>query len=311
MSTNTQLTSAIGYDTKKMIFSAPQQGSISNTGGGPEIKYKRISISTENPDKTVGDLIIPTTKVFSFGVSENTNLETGKVNGYVMPLCLHNRDGASKEEKQWSDTFNNIVERCKEHLVENRNDIEMYDLELRDLKKLNPLYYKKEKGVIVEGFGPTLYAKLLVSKKKKKKTDDDHNKIVTMFFNFDGESVDPLTLLGKYCNAKAAIKIESIFIGNKISLQVKLYECEVELMDTGMKRLLKRPDAQQRVLTSHVSRPLEEKDDNNESDVGSLKDSDSDQDDIAKESDIKKSSDKKVVKRRVKKVVRKTANSSD
>ena len=59
---------------------------------------------------------------------------------------------------------------------------------------------------MIEGSGPTLYAKLMVSKKL--------NKIVSMFFGKDGNTVDPLNLMGKYCWVKAAIKIESIFIGN-------------------------------------------------------------------------------------------------
>jgi hypothetical protein len=281
-----------------MIFSDVQHESIPNSV--PQINYKRIMIRTKNSDGTIGDLILPTEKLFSFGISENTNQETGKINGYVMPLCLHTRDGATKEEKEWSETFTAIVEKCKDHLIANKEEIEYFDLERNDLKKLNPLYYKREKGKIVPGTGPTLYAKLIVSKKQD-------NKILTMYFDFNGDSVDPLTLLGKYCHAKCAVKIESIFIGNRISLQVKLYECEVKLMETGMKQLLRRPKAQQRVLTSNTSKPLDEKSktpaDGFVSD-GSVNDSDSDSDvDIPE----KKESvpPKKVVKRKVKKVVRK------
>lgn len=303
MSENTQLTSASGYDTKRMLFSEVQHGSIPNSI--PQINYKRINIQTRNEDGTTGDLILPTSKLFSFGVSENSDPNTGKVNGYVMPLCLWHRDGASSEEKDWSDTFDSIVEKCKEHLVASREEIEQYDLTMSDLKKFNPLYWKKEKGKIVPGTGPTLYAKLIVSKKL--------NKILSMFFDFEGENFDPLTLLGKYCYAKAAVKIESIFIGNRISLQVKLYECEVKLMDTGMKRLLRRPNAQKRVLTSTSSKPLEEKihttqDDGNTSD-GSVQDSDSETEEAPQpKKNSKKSPSKKVIKRRVKKVVHKAVN---
>lgn len=301
MTENTQLTSAIGYDTKRMIFSEPQIGTI--PGSTPQISYKRINIQTRNEDGTAGELIIPTTKLFSFGVSENTDIATGKVNGYVMPLCLWNRDGATKEEKAWSDTFNAIAERCKEHLIANREEIEQYDLAMSDLKKFNPLYWKKDKGKVVDGTGPTLYAKLIVSKKL--------NKIVTMFFDFDGESIDPLALLGKYCYSKAAVKIESIFIGNKISMQIKLYECEVKLMDTGMKRLLMRPNAQKRVLTSSTN-PLDDSKDDDVTDLSSKMDSAAVSDggsvngsDSEGEQAPKKASAKKVVKRKVKKVVRK------
>jgi hypothetical protein len=245
MSNNTQLTPAIGYDTKSMIFSEPQSGSIP----GSTITFKRILIQTKNPDGTVGDLIIPTTKVFSFGPSESRDLATQKLNGYVMPLCLYTRDNPQKEEVNWVESFNNIVEECKKHLVteETKRKIEKYDLEYVELKKMNPLYYKREKGKIVPGTGPTLYAKLIRSKKL--------NKIITMFYNFDGEEINPLDNIGKYCFAKAAIKIESIFVGSKITLQVKLYECEMRLIEMGMPRLL-RPNAKKRVLTSKQSCPL-------------------------------------------------------
>lgn len=299
MSDNTQLTSASGYDTKRMIFSEPQCGTIPDSK--PQIAYKRITIQTRNEDGTIGDLIFPTSQLFSFGVSENTSPDTGKVNGYVMPLCLWNRDGPSKEEKDWSDTFDKIVEECKNHLISQREEIEQYDLAMSDLKKFNPLYWKKEKGKVVEGTGPTLYAKLIVSKKQ--------GKIVTMFYDYNGDPIDPLNLLGKYCYAKAAVKIESIFIGNKISLQVKLYECECKLMDNGMKRLMKRPEGQKRVLTSTSTKPPMEDtpdDDGNSSDNASVKDSDDES-----EAPPKKDPVKKVVKRRVKKVVKKVATADE
>ena len=246
MSEHTQLTAATGYDVSRMRFSQPVVGTIPNSV--PPIVYKRINISTQNSDGTIGELVIPTEQIFSFGVGENTNPDSGKVNGYVMPLCLWNRDEPTKAEKEWTTTFDNIVEKIKAHLLENKEEIEQYNLEMADLKKLNPLYYKREKGKIVEGTGPTLYAKLIVSKK--------HNKIATMFFDADGNTIDAMNLIGKYSYVKGAIKIESIFIGNKISLQIKLYEAEVKLMDTGMKRLLAKPASVKAVSTTTLANPL-------------------------------------------------------
>jgi hypothetical protein len=271
-----------------MIFSEPQAGTVPNTT--PPINYQRIAISTLNSDGTTGDLIMPTETVFSFGVSENINPETKKVNGHVLPLCLWNRDGASAAEKEWSDTFNSIVERCKEHLVDNREELggSYYDLTKNDLKKFNPLYWKRDKnnpdkklrGKIVKGTGPTLYAKLISSKKQ--------GKILSMFFDFDGESLDPLILLGKYCTVKAAVKIESIFIGNKISLQIKLYEAEVKPLQSGMTPLMARPKSKKRVLTGNsmnmneMKEALPESDnDGSGSDVGSVA-SDSEEEEVVK-----------------------------
>ena len=289
MSDSTQLTSASGYDTSMMRFSEPVSGSIPNST--PAISFQRINISTEYPDGSSGDLILPTERVFSFGVSENVSMDTGKVNGYVLPLCLWNRDGPTKEEKEWSDTFNAIVEKCKDHLLENREEVGQYDLERNDLKRLNPLYWKRDKGKIVKGTGPTLYAKLIVSKKQ--------NKIITQFYDTDNNDLDPLTLLQKYCTVKSAVKIESIFIGNKISLQVKIFEAEVKLMQSGIRRLM-RPKANPRVLatTPAVNNPLNEENENEDDDSG----------DIPVESEEEKEAEvkpKKVVKRKVRRVVRK------
>jgi hypothetical protein len=250
---NTQLTSAFGFNTKNIIFSEPILGTVPNSN--PQMNFQRVMISTKNPDGSVGELILPTEKVFSFGVSENKNLETGKTNGYVLPLCLHNRDGATKKEKEWVETFNNIIDKCKDWLITNKEKIGQYELERNDLKKLNPLYFKKDKGKVIEGTGPSLYAKLIISKKQ--------NKVVTMFFGKNGENLDAMELKGKYCYAIGAIKIESIFIGNKISIQAKLYEAEIHPMDSTMKKLLTRPTPQPRVLvTENTSNPM-----NNEADV--------------------------------------------
>ena len=288
-----QLSSAADYNVKRMIFSDPQSGSVPGT----PIVYKRIAISTLNKDGSTGDLILPTEELFSFGVSENLNAETHKVNGHVLPLCLWNRDGPSDAEKAWTDTFEHIVDHCKEHLIKNRDEIEQYELEEGDLRKLNPLYWKRDKGKVVDGTGPTLYTKLIASKK--------HDKILSMFFNSDGESIEPLSLMGKYCYAKAAVKIESIFIGNKISLQVKLYEVEIRLMDGGMKPLMSRPKNSGRMLTSS-SVSDQKANFNDAEDAGSIKGSDDDDEDEDKP--VAKPAVKPVikpVKRVVKAVVKK------
>jgi hypothetical protein len=162
----------MGYNTNRMIFSEPIPGSIPDSK--PKIEFKRINISTRNDDGSKGELIIPTTRLFSFGVSENTSQETGKVNGYTFPICLWSKDSPTEEEKAWTDLFDKVVEKCIDHLVENREEIEMFELSRGDLTKtkggLNPLYWKKEKHVengktimrVVPGSGPTLYTKLII-----------------------------------------------------------------------------------------------------------------------------------------------------
>lgn len=248
---NTQLTRVESYDPKaSMVFAKVKKYSIPDKDSSkPPMKYQRIFISTKNPDGTVGDLVIPTEEVFSFGISENTDKKSGEVNGFSFPLCLYNREGATPEENKWVEKFNDIVEECKHHLVEVRTEFGEPDLEIRDLKKFNPLYYKKgEDGYPDTSKGPTLYAKIPVKK--------DSLEIDVDFYDFDDNPVDPETLKGGYCTTVAGVHIHSIYIGAKPSLQIKLYEANVKPVGRQKKRLMGRPVADKRVLSSKSFNPL-------------------------------------------------------
>jgi hypothetical protein len=312
-SENTQLTPVEGYDPKqRMIFSEPILGSVPDSK--PKIEFKRINISSRNEDGSEGELVFPTERLFSFGVSENVSQETQKVTGYTFPLCLWSRDGPTPQEKQWTDTFDAVVENCVDFLLRKKEDLDIFELQRSDLTKskggLNPLYWKKEKvkdektGKMVlravPDMGPTLYTKLIYSKK--------NDKFLTQFFNAsdDSEQLNALDLMGKYCYTNAAVKIESIFISGtgKISLQVKLYEAVVEPSKAGMKRLLARPKARSMVLEaknnkSISSSVMEENDNFSEDETGSLVGSENETPVVEKKTDKSKQ-----VKRVVKKVAK-------
>ena len=113
---STQLINASSYDTKNMRFSEPIPGSIPDSK--PAINYKRINITTVNSDGSVGDLVMATSKVYSYGISENTNQETGKVNGLVMPLVLHDRGGPTQEQKDFVNCFNGIIDHIRKFILE-------------------------------------------------------------------------------------------------------------------------------------------------------------------------------------------------
>ena len=275
---NTQLTTPLGYNAKeRMIFSDVISGNIPDSK--PKIEFKRINISTRNNDGTVGELILPTERLYSFGVSENTSQETGKVTGYTFPLCMWGKDIPTEAEQIWTNTFDNIVDQCIAYLINNKEDIDLFDLTTTDLTKskggLNPMYWKKEKATDpvtgklvlrkVPDKGPTLYAKLIYSKK--------NDKFLTQFYDTNDNPIDARELMGKHCHATGAVKIESIFIGSKISLQVKLYESVVEVPKSGMKRLL-RPTSDSIVKVNsnqdNVGSVLDDDDDDDDDDKGSL-----------------------------------------
>jgi hypothetical protein len=238
---NTQLSNPETYDVSKIRFANAQKCEM-KPENGPVIKYYRIPISTENDDGSFGEFVLSTSELFSFGVSENKN-DSGKVTGYTLPLCLWNKEGASKAEKALSDLLSRICERVKDHLIQDevRRSIAKKDLERSDLKTLgNFLYFKKDdEGNVLPGVGPILYPKLIESKKA--------NKLLTPMSDVDGNELDPRSLIGRMCWVRAAVKIESIYIGAKPSIQIKLYEAEVRPLETGVKRLLQRPKAESTV----------------------------------------------------------------
>ena len=257
---NTQITSASGYNTSNIIYGKPRDGSIPNSS----VTFKRVQMGTRNPDGTVGELILATERLFSFGLSPNVNMTTGKTDGYTLALCLWNMDSPSKQEKEWTDTFNKICEHASEYILEHRDDVGKYELEKADLKKFNPLFIKKEKGKVVEGAGPMLYAKLL----QNKKTDT----ITSIFYDEQGRDIDAMSLMNKQCWVKAAIKIEGIFIGSKVSLQVKLHEAEIKLKDSGVKRLLRQVQPTEPAKVEEVVEQVESL--TVDDDTGSLKSDD-------------------------------------
>jgi hypothetical protein len=276
---STQLTSAIGYNTDRMIFSKALKNTIPDSV--PQISYKRVNISTKNSDGTVGDLIFETSRLFSFGVSENVNPKTKEVIGYVLPLCLWNRDGETEDEVAWTDTFTNCVDKAKQHLIDNKKTIGMkYNFDASDLKDFNPLYLKrnKETGEPLPDAKPQLYPKLIVSKK------NGQEKILTTFYdvNNDYAEMDPMQLMGKLCWVEAAVKIESIFIGSQvISLQVKLWEVAVTVVETGIKRLL-RPKMKPQVKAAIIIEEEDEDGYGSQPEFGSLPNSEDEEEESQK-----------------------------
>lgn len=217
------------FDMSRVVFDKPSVNSVPNSS----LTYKRINIGYRVGDTEVSELIIPTGRLFSYGVSENTSLDTGKVNGYSMGLCLWERNTTpTPQQAAFLEVFEGIVEKVKDHVLSIKDNLGKYDLERPELKKLNPLYYKRENGKPVEGSPPTLYAKLIHSKK--------NDKILTIMYGPKPSRtpINPLDLINKMCHVDAAVKIESVFVGTKIALQVKLYEAEVSLQSSGMRSLL-------------------------------------------------------------------------
>ena len=295
----TQLTSVETFDKNNMVFAKPQENNIT-IGDGKKIKFYRIPVGYRNSDKSVGEFVLETDKLFSYGIQENKN-DRSMVDGYSMALCMWSRDGATPEQERWLQVFNEAIDHCKEHILSVKDKVEKYDLDEAELKRFNPLYWKRDKGQIVPGKGPTLYPKLIVSKKEQPP------KIMTPFVDdATGLDLEATDLINKFCFAKAAVRIESIFVGAKVSPQVKLHEAMVRLTSTRSRRLL-RPtvDPQVRSVSSaNISAALGA--DDGSGDDGSIVDSsEEEEEDTVEETKaapepVKKKVVRRVIKRKAK-----------
>jgi hypothetical protein len=256
---NNQLTSVMDFssDPKTMkeelkarvIFDSPIAGSVPNSA--PPILFHRIMYGIKNPDGSTGDLILELDRCFSFGTTENRSQDQASLlNGYSTSIAMLDRDGASEKQLRSVQFVDILTEVTKEHLLQEevKNACNSYDLEMGDLKKMQPLFRKKENGKIVDGAVPSMYPKLIWYKANIDRNGKDRPATMnTKYYledevdeNGDQQEVDPLDYIGVRHYITAAVKFESIFMGAKTkNIQIKMYEAEIKTIESGPKRLLR------------------------------------------------------------------------
>jgi hypothetical protein len=253
---NTQLTDVMEFSSdintmKQQIKNRLIMEAVKSQIPGSTLSFYRLMLSIKNPDNSVGDLIIDLDRSYSFGVSESRDLATNNLNGYTLSISMYDREGASEKQMRSVQFINCLSDVIKDHLLteEGKSSVENWDLEAPLLKKVNPLYFKRDKGKIVEGSSPTFYPKLMYYKASKDKNGKEREaRIGTKFYledevdeNGDSLEVNPLDFLGVRCHVTPAVKFENVYVASKISMQCKVYEANVKAADSGPKRLLKTP----------------------------------------------------------------------
>ena len=215
-----QLSSYENITQGNIIFNEAKEFKVKNS----KIKYKRIPVGVKYPNGKKGALVIESPVLFSFGVNEKKNQETGKLAGYSIPVCLWSKDSVpNTKELSFFETLNSVVLMCQSHLESE------YGADLASSLS-SPFCYKqieytdkkgKKKTKVDESSAPVLYAKLIYSEKSKK--------ILSLFKGKGGKDLNPFKYINQYCNVKLALIIEGIFISNTVtSLQIKVHECYVK-----------------------------------------------------------------------------------
>lgn len=219
----------------KLSFNA-----VKNSIPNSNMSFYKLNILIENEDKTLGDLIIALDESYCFGISENRDLSNGSISGYSAGISLLSRDKLTEKQQQTIRFINVLSDIIREYLLsdEGKVVVENYDIEAPLLKKINPLYFKRDKGKIVEGSSPTFYPKLMY----QKATPNKQENLYTRFYTKDGERLNPLVFLNTSFLITPAVKFESIYCGkSKFSTQIKLIEADCEPIKretTERKRLL-------------------------------------------------------------------------
>lgn len=238
----TQLIDVNSFDTKNLVYE-PQDIEIQS--GNKPIKYISIKLGNKT-NEGVGEVVINFPFMcHAFGVEEFSN-EQGKVTDYSVGLSILDKNNPTDEQLAFVKKFNLIVEQIKKHLVSIKKDIKKPTLDMSDLKTFNPMKQSlDEDGQPKDGawyFSPKLMKRKIFNKDDP---SDVSLKIETQFF-LDGEfdakgnpvEVSPLDFLGKnHFKFRGAIKLESIYIGSKISLQCKVYDGVVARVSSERKRL--------------------------------------------------------------------------
>ena len=215
-----QLSSYDHLTQDNIIFKEAKEYKVKDS----KIKYKRIPIEVKYPNGKKGALVLESPVLFSFGVSEKKDQQTGKLVGYSIPVCLWAKGSEpNNKEKAFFDVINNVTTLSKQHL-ENE-----YGADLASSLS-SPYYYKqieytdkkgKKKTKVDESAAPVLYSKLIYSEKSKK--------ILSLFKGKGGHDLSPFRYINQYCNVKMALIIEGIFISKTVtSLQIKVHECYVK-----------------------------------------------------------------------------------
>ncbi len=171
------------FDINDLVFGEVSEGELRDG-----TNFKKIPISVKQPDGSVGPLIMVSETCFSFGVQKDS-----KYNTYTIPLMLCDRDEPTREQKLFVKAIRDIISAC-------------------DPKSC---FYGNEDN-------PILYLKIDFDKRCGEFTTKFYER-KTMEDKKSNKEIKPEKYIGKYCLAKVAMRIDSVFVVNSATLQIKAH----------------------------------------------------------------------------------------
>ena len=237
MSSASRLNDPIDFDVNRLVFSDPEEMKLPEKAGGGTYQRVNIKVKSQN-GKGNSDLLLVFDRCSSFGVSTKYGTSVG--------LIMLDRDNPTERQTKTVDLLKSITTKCEDWLLEHKADVGKPKLNREKLQDYNqengigPLKYKKlaDKITIDDTKSPTMSLKLMPKGKGE-------SGFLTRFYSEDetdenGKQLlkDPMEFEDVRCLITPIVKIEGIFIGATISIQCKLYECEIKAIESNSGSLL-------------------------------------------------------------------------
>ena len=199
--TSRKCTKPENFSAEDLVFGEPKDELRDGTN------FQKIPISVCRPDGSVGPLIIVLETCFSFGIQRDDKYET-----YTIPLVLYDKEKPTRAQKLFVKTIKDILSACEQRpksCLYGRDDSPIMYLKLD---------YKKERDKFVTKFN---------------ERKDMNDKSST-------HEISPKKYVGKYCLAKVAVRVDSVFVANTTTLQIKAHT--VILSETKRKERVENDD---------------------------------------------------------------------
>ena len=268
-SKTTQISDPCDFNVDNLIFDEPIKTEVN---GIPP--FYRINLATKIGNSE-SELVFQMDRCRMFGIKESRDTATNNLTGYVVGIMMFDQNNATERQRKTLDTFLQIVEKCKDHLMQPdiKKKVNKTGIKVREqLDSINPVSFMKNKETQEHDMNaPVLNAKLIYSKPKKDKDGNEvEGRIITRFYSEDdvdenGEPLvlDPLEYLNKKGSIISAIRFESIFVGKDIKIQVKIYEAAIKVDDgaSNFKRLLRFGNmSNETVININIEQPSQDSD---------------------------------------------------
>lgn len=222
-----QITDLYSFDVKNLVFSDAKDEAIP----GSEIKNKRIQINYKYPNGEIGPLLISTLEeCFSMGIVDNFYMKT-QFTGLKCPIFIFQKNGTEeryRKELEWLEKFEAIFTAIKRYVLSKKVELKKFKFEENSF---TDFVYRKmdENGNAVaktHSMSPSVeFKRIKLNKDSKEFTVGE---ITSLFYDPQGKSLDPTPYRSvKGMSITAVLKIESVLLASKGSINVKLYNCIV------------------------------------------------------------------------------------